>query len=421
MKSNSVVLVFLALSYFACLGAVQYFYVGELFAYYSFKSEFDIVKFTVSICTIVIFYNLFKTDGVVKAYTQVLLAAILIPTLVIFSFGAGSYDYFVTTTSGCFIVLLISNFYKPKAVVTKQLDEQVLLRLLTAISVTYVLSIFAMGGGAYLNFNIAKVYDFRESASENLPGVYSYISPIVGKIVVPMVVVLSAIKKQYMYTLIGIVISVLIFGLTSHKSPLFYPIIILTLYYMPWTRFPYFLLLGCISISIVSFIDFYFMKNGNNPLFGWFGTLLGRRVLLVPANLNSIFIEFFSTNPIYLWSESKFSFGLLDMPYDLRAPNLIGRIYYGDELTAANTGWIGSGYFNARFPGVVFYSFLVGMLIAYFGSVARRIGEKFVFGTSFVVVITIFLSADFSTVILTHGLVALLFLLLFFKRDSMLG
>ena len=163
------------------------------------------------------------------------------------------------------------------------------------------------------------------------------------------------------------------------------------------------------------------MQNGNNPLFGWFGTLLGRRVLLVPSNLNSIFIEFFSNNPVYLWSESKLSFGLIDMPYDLRAPNLIGRVYYGDELTAANTGWIGSGFYNARFTGVIIYSLLVGMLMAYFGAIAKRVGEKFVFGTSFVVLITIFLSADFTTVILTHGLVALLFLLLFFKRDSMLG
>ena len=412
---------FLALNYFFLLGAVQYFYVGELFAYYSFKSEFDAVKLCASLIAILVFYNLFQAHGVVKAYTQVLLAAILIPSLVIFTFGGGSYDYFLITIAGCFIVLFIANFYKPKAVVTKQLDEQVILRLLSCLAIAYVLSIFAMGGAAYLNFNIAKVYDFRDSASENLPNIYRYISPVIGKIVVPMVVVISAIKKQYVYTVLGIVISVLIFGLTSHKSPLFYPIIILTLYYMPWKRFPYFLLLGCISIAFLSLIDFYFMQNGNNPLFGWFGTLLGRRVLLVPSNLNSIFIEFFSNNPVYLWSESKLSFGLIDMPYDLRAPNLIGRVYYGDELTAANTGWIGSGFYNARFTGVIIYSLLVGMLMAYFGAIAKRVGEKFVFGTSFVVLITIFLSADFTTVILTHGLVALLFLLLFFKRDSMLG
>ncbi len=405
--------------YFAALGATQYFYVGELFGYFQFSSEFNMVETLISICTIIIFYSLFKPKGLVLAYNHLIFALLLIPSLVIFSFGGGSYLYFLVTTLCCFVVLVISCLFTPRVFVTKQLETTIMLKILLAITLCYLIGIIAQGGMSYLNFDISKVYDFREMASDNLHPAFGYLSPIVGKICVPLVIVMAAIQKKYVYLLIGVVCSVFIFGFTSHKSPLIYPFVILFLYYAPWKNLPKLILIACLSISIVSCLDFYMMVNTDNPFYGWFGSLLGRRALLVPANLNFLFIEFFNQNPLYYWAESKFSFGLIDMPYDVKAPLLIGREIFGRPDMAANTGWIGAGFNNLHIVGSLFYSVLLGLLLAYFSSLGSRIGEKFVYGASFIVVITIILSADFSTVLLTHGLIALLFTLMFFQRDSM--
>ena len=100
---------------------------------------------------------------------------------------------------------------------------------------------------------------------------------------------------------------------------------------------------------------------------------------------------------------------------------MIGYNFYGDMEISANTGWIGSGFANFRIYGVIIYSVILGSILAYFSALGDRIGQKFVFGATFVVVITLFSSTDLTTALLTHGLLALLFIMLFFRENAMSG
>jgi hypothetical protein len=61
-------------------------------------------------------------------------------------------------------------------------------------------------------------------------------------------------------------------------------------------------------------------------------------------------------HPFLLWADSKISFGLVESTYNLRLPFLIGKQYFFSEKMSANSGWIGSGYAQFGFTGMIAYA-----------------------------------------------------------------
>jgi hypothetical protein len=136
-----------------------------------------------------------------------------------------------------------------------------------------------------------------------------------------------------------------------------------------------------------------------------------RRAMLVPAHLNYIYYDFFSQNDFIFWARSKITFGLIDPKFDLDTPHLIGFVYYSSELTGANTGWIGSGYANAGFVGMLLYAIIIGCLFSIMDSYSNFIDKKVIVSIMVAPLLAVLMSSDLPTAMLTHG--ALFALLLF--------
>ncbi|TLX51312.1 hypothetical protein CWC31_06765 [Pseudoalteromonas ruthenica] len=408
----------LAILYFLLLGYCHYEFVGKLFDYMKFNSELDLLKVFVSIISIVLIYIVSYSNRLKYTYLQLVYCLLLIPSLVLFAFGGGGYDFYLTTMMACLLMLMASKLFRPKVIVSHQINTIVLSRLLLLMIALYLLGIIAQGGLSYLNFNLSKVYEIRDEANSSLHPVFAYLSPIVGKIFIPLVIVMSVIQKQYLYAALGVASSIMVFGLTAHKSPLIYPILILAVYTIPKRMIARLLAVGAISLVAISILDFTLKQELDSPLLGWFGSLISRRAILIPSHLNMLYLEFFSNNLHYYWADSRLSFGLIESPYPVTAAFLMGQEIFSDPELSANTGWIGSGYANAGLLGVAFYSLLVGVIISYFSSLGERCGERFIFSATFILMITIILSADLTTVILTHGLVAFLLITMLIKRNA---
>lgn len=408
----------LGLIFFYALGIVYLKYVSAIYGYMGFDVDVSIYKIILCIATLVFFYSIIGNSGLPAMYHHVMVAAILVPSLVLFGFSGASYEYYFATTVCCLLVILTSFVFRFKSIRLFSVKENYVLYFLAAASLIYLLGIIAQGGGKYFNLDITRVYEIRKSSAENLIPIYGYLSPVVGKVIVPLLIVISAIKGKWSFVVLGVIISIIVFGLTAHKSPLFYPVIILVIFILADKNFPVLILTGCIVVVIISFIDFYLSQRFGG-FFGWFGSLFSRRALMVPALLNSYYVDFFTENPLYYWSQSKLTFGLIMQPYELASVNLIGDIYYSSPETAANAGWIGSGFANARWVGALVYSIFLGMLISTLNAIGKKIGERFVFSSSFIVVLVIFTSTDIVTSVLTHGLLCLILLLLLFSRGSM--
>ena len=142
----------------------------------------------------------------------------------------------------------------------------------------------------------------------------------------------------------------------------------------------------------------------------FFGSLLLRRVYFVPAQINYFYYDYFSLNSFILWAESKLTLGLIDYQYPLSMPRMIGLEYFGNEITNANTGWIGSGYAQAGLIGMIIYSVIIGIIFNTLNIFSKRVNKNIILPITIVPVFSVITSSDLPTAFLTHGLILVLIL-----------
>ena len=104
----------------------------------------------------------------------------------------------------------------------------------------------------------------------------------------------------------------------------------------------------------------------------------------------------------------------MEYPYDVRATNLIGEVYFNRADMSANNGLVSEGYMNFGTWGVLLNIVIVSAYFAVLNSL--KIPTKY-FGL-FVLTMFSFLSSSVFTVLLTHGAFALLLVALFLLNDK---
>lgn len=336
----------------------------------------------------------------------------LLPLMAVYAYSGKPTEHALVICLAFAIVYLVSSVNIPRISAFK-IGSSVLLAILMSMPVLFILALYFLGGFRYFNLDIASVYEFRKDASDNLPGIFGYFSSIVTKIIIPVAVCISLVKRNYMALLLLIFISVIIFGLTAHKGVLFSPFLVIAVYYAVfYFRYNYFIIFGLIAgLAIGIIVSFLADLDAPGTAGVLYNTLIIRRVLMVPAVLSHYYLDFFSYNPQYYWSSSSFSFGITDNPYGVPPPILIGEVFFDGDDTSANTGFIGSGFAQAGLWGVTLYSFGAGLLIAIFNTYGRFLGLPFIVAVMIRPMQTMLLSTDFPTLFLTHGMLLLLLLM----------
>ena len=396
------------------------YYIVPIYGYEGYYFEPNKVKFIIALGMSFILSLLTPIDNSKPStlFLHVTLIFVLIPMLVIFYADDKPWEYTIQSVVAYGIILLMLPSLKGKYLRLPSLDNNDLLKGLLVLSTLYVVSVFSMGGASYFNLDISKVYDFRTEAEENLGGIYGYISPLVGNVLLPFALLIALILKKYLSVLLSLVLSILVFGLTAHKGTLFYPLFIVIIYILLSNRY----IIANFSIIVIivlglSILDFWFLNNFDNFLYGWFGSLTMRRMFIVPASINYMYYDFFSANNFVFWSNSKFTMGLINYPYSMDTAHVIGLEYYNNEATGANTGWLGSGYMQAGFFSIVLYALIISLVFSYIDKLATRVEDRrLVVAGTFVPIITLIVSSDLPTSFLTHGLLVNLILIGFLKR-----
>jgi len=284
---------------------------------------------------------------------------------------------------------------------------------MTAFSIFIILAIFLLGGWRNINFNIMAVYEFRGEVADNLPGIFGYINSIATKVFIPFAMVFAIQNRRWIGLMVLVGLSILFFALTSHKSPLFYPIVVVFAYgIVQFRNAQIFMLVSVLIIVFFSAIDTYAFTHDWGGYSGIFSSLFARRVILIPSLLNWFYVDFFEHASKINWANSKLTLGLMISPYDAAAPRIIGLEYFNREEMSANTGWIGSGYANAGIFGVITYSVLIGLLLSFLDAYANKLGVQVVTAMFTLSVFTLLTSTDLATMLITHGLVVSLFVLI---------
>ena len=338
----------------------------------------------------------------------------ILPMLVLYGAQDFSRKYLFFTVTSFLLLNYIRHFKIPK-IKNGLVNLDTLIKIIFFIILVYIIGVIFFGGLKYLNFNFLNVYLIREESAKNLPSLFSYFTPSISKVFIPLMVAISLYKKKYLYTLLGIFSGIMVFGLTAHKGPMFYPLLVFFIYKILDKRSERLtgLLFGGYLLSIIAPIVIYFI----NDSFFAIGSFSFRRVYFVPALLNFFYYDFFSSNPLVLLSESKLTLGLVDYPYSLNSSRLIAYLYTKGSLTTggANTGWIGSSYMNFGFSGMLLYTFIIGLLFSICDELASKKGRALIGSSIFIPIFILFTSSDLPTAMLNHGVILSLLVILALK------
>lgn len=286
------------------------------------------------------------------------------------------------------------------------IKKNVLMYTCLIISFMVLLTIIILGGLSYLNFNPLKVYDFRRVASSNLPAIYGFITPNITKVLLPFSLVLAVAGKNIIAAFLSILGSILMYGMLHHKGIIFYPIIVLCVYYII-TKSDRFLLTIIASSNLILFISWIDTLIGGVT---YIATIILRRMYFVPASANFGYYDFFSKNKFVMLSNSKITMGLIDYPYKEPYQSLLGKLGGFDEMWA-NTGWIGTSYMHFGYWGMLLFALFIGLLFNCIDSLAKSRGNALVTGLVLIPFFSLFISSDLPTALLTHGILLTIFLL----------
>lgn len=420
--SNRIFLLGLHLGQFFALAFGFEHYIVPIFGHEGFFWTPDETKFFSALAIVVTlsFITPAKSLKPGTLFFQLAMIFVLIPMVMLFYAENKPWEFMLQICAAYLACLVFYQFVNVKAPQIASISKDQLRLNLFIISVMYIAIVFALGGGRYLNFDLSKVYDLRDAASDNLPGVFGYITPLIGKVIIPVAFVLALLYKKYAMAGILMCLSILVFGLTANKAPLFYPFFIFLVYiFASGKNLVLKFNIAILVLLVICIGDFWMAEKYSNDVFGWVGSLLMRRLFIVPSEINFMYYDFFSRNELVLFSNSKLSLGLIDYPYPIDVSHMIGLKYMGGIETSANTGWFGSGYMQAGFFGLVLYAFLIALIFKYVDACARFSGDHaLVTATTVLPVLAVISATDLPAALLTHGLFINLLLIAFFNRKE---
>jgi len=391
-------------------------FIIPVYGYAGFELEPNALKVFESIVVLVLIAIMLPTK-VNKPSDIYIHAQLLLPVLpMLVLYGASDlprdYMYFVIVAFAIMSLFCQIRFpIFPRGLISTHAMMWILLVVLSG----YIISIIYQGGLMYFNLDIMKVYDFRDEAAQNLPDIYGYLSGIVEKVILPFALMLSVYHRKWIVAALVLSQSVILFGLTTHKGTMFYPFIVLGIYWiMNKPRRAINALIVCYILVIIFSLIPYALSifKGSEPTLSNIivGAMSMRRGYFVPALLNFQYYDFFSVNPTVMLSQSKLSLGMVEYPYGIDTSHLIGYYYNNNIASGANTGWLGSGYMHFGFLGMILYAMAIGSILSLVNMISRRRGLGISVAIVFTPFLAVFLSSDLPVVCLTHGLFVALIL-----------
>ncbi len=280
-----------------------------------------------------------------------------------------------------------------------------------AIILIVIIHYINITGGKFI-LNFADVYSLREEYTENSNlKIFGYLNSWAFKIFSLLILVWALDKNKKLLICINIIIIILLYMLSGHKSALVGIIIVPFFYFLyKFKNSTNLILMFFICIILFSmFLGIVF-----NSLFP--ESIIIRRMFMVPAFLNFTYLDFFSNNDLVYWSNSIFS-NFIEYKYDKQLPFIIGE-YLGYPEMGANTGFIASGYAHANILGIFVYIVIAIIIMNLINVLSQKHSKFFVMSILIMPVMSMYTSSDLLTSLLTHGLLIGILLLFIYENKK---
>lgn len=218
------------------LDASYVLFMSEVYAYEGFIVDFDINKYIVSwiLYILTCFFTPSNFLRISDYFVVLAVTAVVAPLACLV--GMGNYMIFplVVTVSSLLLVILIINFlgilkFSVPYVKNGRAIAVYSSGLLIAIVVLWLL----LSGAAFnLNFDLSLVYEYRSTNAElSSFGIFAYINNWVYQIFNVFLISYFLLRRKWVLFIIFCLLQIFFFGVSAHKSVLFYPLLIVSIWY----------------------------------------------------------------------------------------------------------------------------------------------------------------------------------------------
>lgn len=221
--------------------------------------------------------------------------------------------------------------------------------------------------------NISNVYEVREQFY--LPKILNYLYNFEVKFILTFLIILYLHKKKYIQLSLMILALLILYLYKGDKITLLSLPLAIGVYYIfkLYSKYKVDKFIPCIFTVIVTISSI--MYNIVRMIFSVFV----RRLLIVPANLKFIYLDFFSKNPkigivgTIFNAIVKMQDPYANMPYQ----NLMAGIYIGSYEMYSNTGFLAEGYARFGYIGIIIIPIIFGIILSIINNSANKNGISF--------------------------------------------
>lgn len=356
---------------------------------------------------IILFMMMTRMSGFTYALLSCITVMLLYPALIIHRYTSG--DWRIVFSQ---VLLFLSVYFflewvplRIKGPVVSE-DQRTTFLLITSLIIIVPFIVLFLPHINLNNLLLADVYESRglEKSLSNPFTAYTY--SWLGKVILPVLLVVSLIRKEYVKSAIAFVCLIIMFLVGAHKSVFLGLFLILAFmrggYRLKVFHFYLGILLAC-ALSM-----YLFFQQDNIVM----ASLFIRRVLFIPSILDTAYFGFFDGHHL-LWSHS-FMSSFIVYPFDMPPQNIMGEMVFRSAGVNANNGIISDGFMNLGMTGVLLNILLTSIILSLFKHMnmdVRLFGIVFLFLFSLV-------SSYLPIVMVTHGGLVLLLVAQFLLRDS---
>ncbi len=309
------------------------------------------------------------------------------------------------------LMLLYSKLMIPSMSIKINLEvRKYIFAYIFLVSVAYGVFYSYKFSGLRIHFNLFSVYSIRDTGSNasTLEGLLYY---IVSTIVYPLYAIYFYKKKKWFVFATAVFMELLMFSVAGHKFYFFIIPIGIIAYHLYNDQFAKYIPKLLSLFIAIGFVENVLLKS-------WLIISYSvRRVLYIPALLDSYYFEFFMENSPVYFSQDKVlrRLGLVS-PYSTPVSKVIGDIYMDGANT--NTGLFGDAFSNLGVYSVVVYPiiFIFAMILIDF--ITNHIPKSY-YITVLVSMVMVLLNNEISGIFYNYIIpLSLLFLFLDYELEN---
>ena len=347
----------------------------------------------------------------------------IIPSIVFFPFCCKDINFnnliwliFISLSYASFILFynILGNFrINMKRIYIKKMSKYLkpsryyfLLFVMSLFALLYLFHTFK----GFKNISIFHVYEIRHIYKENVDKLTAYFVINVGYILSPFLTIVAFEKKSlygFIYLILGIILSLIIFTNTGFKSVAFMWVYVIFWFFV-FKKFNIsnlafkVVFVFILSIWIINLIGF--ILNLDFLYLHWI-----RRLILSAGMNTTYFYDYITSNELYFLNN---------------APNVISLQYFGTN-GSANTGLLGDGFTRYRYVGVFLNYLLLFFILKILDSLFLKLRDNNHKCIMIAMLFPISYALSYSktsSILLTYGLILLIILMygrLYFEHKNL--